>query len=323
MNRLTLFVALMLGVTACLPDKKKADVATPPSGTASPAATTAAPAAEPVVTSKFHVAPELIEIPEGPFGDSVRRGAEIFKNTPKNAAQYSGNSQSCQNCHIDGGRIGDAGPMWAAWGMYPAYRKKNNRINTMEERLQGCFTFSQNAQASPHGAAPPAGDPVLVDLQSYIYWLSTGVPTGKAMPGRGFPESPKPAQGYSAERGKEVYAQNCAVCHGDDGQGIRLEDGTVQFPPLWGPEAYNWGAGMHRVNTAAAFIKANMPFGKPDLTEQQAWDVAAFINSQPRPKDPRQTGTIAENDTNYHDEECLYGEDHEGRTLGTGVARAR
>ena len=55
------------------------------------------------------------------------------------------------------------------------------------------------------------------------------------------------------------------------------------FPPLWGPDSFNDGAGMHRVLTAARFIKARMPFGQPDLTDAQAFDVAAYINSQPRP----------------------------------------
>ena len=59
-------------------------------------------------------------------------------------------------------------------------------------------------------------------------------------------------------------------------------DGYV-FPPLWGADSFNDGAGMHRVLTAARFIKAKMPLGKPDLTDDDAFDVAAFINSKPRP----------------------------------------
>jgi thiosulfate dehydrogenase len=59
-------------------------------------------------------------------------------------------------------------------------------------------------------------------------------------------------------------------------------DGYV-FPPLWGPDSFNNGAGMNRVLTAARFIKARMPFGQADLDDNQAFDVAAYINSQPRP----------------------------------------
>ena len=90
-----------------------------------------------------------------------------------------------------------------------------------------------------------------------------------------------------AKRGAQVYAERCALCHGANGQGTWLGN-VYAFPPLWGRDSYNAGAGMHRVNTAAAFIKANMPLGQANsLSDQQAWDVAAFMNGQPRPSDPR------------------------------------
>lgn len=308
--RLLLFaIALAVG---CMPDK--------PSSPATPAESTNAGPAKVERKAAGHVAPTLLDIPDDELGASVQRGAAIFFNTPKNAAQFVGNSLSCANCHIDGGRLANSGPMWAAWGMYPAYRKKNRHINTIEERLQGCFTFSQDAPSSPSKAAPPNGDPVLVDLQSYIYFLSKDVPIGKDMPGRGFPTPPRPKV-VSADNGRTLYAQQCALCHGADGQGLVLDDGHQQFPPLWGPESYNWGAGMHRLNTAAGFIKANMPLGKADLTDQQAWDVAAYINSQSRPVDPRQQGTLGENDQKNHAEDCTYGDTYNGQILGGGAAR--
>jgi len=76
------------------------------------------------------------------------------------------------------------------------------------------------------------------------------------------------------------------VCHGRDGSGLPASADPRRgyvFPPLWGDDSYNNGAGMTRVITASRFIKAKMPFGKPDLTDDEAFDVAAFINNQPRP----------------------------------------
>jgi thiosulfate dehydrogenase len=106
--------------------------------------------------------------------------------------------------------------------------------------------------------------------------------------------------GFDPVRGKIVYEQNCTVCHGDNGQGV-VNLGFTQFPPLWGDKSYNWGAGMHKVNIAAKFIKANMPLGKPNsLSDQDAWDVAAFINSQQRPQDPRHQGNLAETTKKFH-----------------------
>lgn len=247
--------------------------------------------------------------PEGEFGAAVKRGEAYFRDTRGTAGQYVGNQQDCANCHIDWGRQPNASPMWAAWVSYPAYRKKNDKVNTMEERIQGCFTYSMNAPASKVGHAPESNDPVLTDLQSYMYWLATGAPTGENLPGRGYPKLTDPPEPYSPQRGGQVYQQHCALCHGDDGAGNRRADGAYQFPPLWGAGAYNWGAGMHRVNTAAGFIKANMPLGKPDsLTLQQAWDVAAFINQHERPDDPRDKGDLAATDEQFHQHQCYYGE---------------
>lgn len=260
-------------------------------------------------------------IPDGPSGDAIRRGEAIFMNTPANASDFVGNSLSCAACHLDGGRRPDSAPMWAAWVAYPKYRAKNQQINTMEDRIKGCFTYSMNAQASPHGGPPPAGDDVYKDLQTYMHFLASGAPTGVDMKGSGYPELQKTALGYDPVRGERVFADNCAVCHATDGQGQSDANGRSVFPPLWGPQSYNWGAGMARVNTAAGFIKANMPLGQTDrLTDQQAWDVAAYINSQERPKDPRQTGSVAETAARNHaGEETYYGRTYQGRLVGVGA----
>jgi len=262
------------------------------------------------------VPPSRGEYPEGAFGEAVRRGEALFTHTPKHAGEYLGNQLSCANCHLDQGRRVDSAPMWAAWVKYPAYRKKNDHVNSMEERLRGCFTYSMNAQDSPKGHPPEAGHPLLTDLEAYMYWLSTGVPVGATMPGRGYPKLDPPAVPHDVERGAQVYGERCATCHGEDGRGVAVE-GEVVFPALWGDGSYNWGAGMHRVNTAAGFIWANMPLGQPQtLSEQQAWDVAAYINAKSRPRDPRQVGDLADADVTFHDHDCRYADVVDGAALG-------
>lgn len=260
------------------------------------------------------------QIPDGAFGEAVLRGREIFIDTPKHVGAYLGNDLSCVNCHLNEGRLAGSAPLWAAWVSYPAYRKKNDKVNSIEDRLQGCFTYSLNAQASAKGEAPPPGDPIYTDLQAYMYWLATGAPTGANMPGRGYGEVEKTSQGYDALRGAAVYEGSCQVCHGVDGQGQRAEGESI-FPPLWGSRSYNWGAGMHRINTAAAFIQSNMPLGQGDsLSDQEAWDVAAYINTKPRPADPRAKGsTLSKTDALFHDHACNYGEESEGKALGSGT----
>lgn len=285
------------------------------------AATLPAPAAHAGTVAKASTSPVAFvppaddAVPDSDFGKQVALGRQIFLQPDKYAAAYVGNHLSCANCHLDAGRLANAAPLWGAWPMYPAYRGKNHRVNTFAERLQGCFRFSMN------GKAPPAGDPVLVALESYAYWMSQGAPVGKALPGRGYPKLPKPALAPDYARGKTVFKRDCAFCHGDHGQGQQAAGRTV-FPPLWGPQSFNWGAGMHQVNTAAAFIKANMPLGRGGmLSDQDAWDVAYFMDAHERPQDPRYAGSIPATRAKYHDTpQSLYGTVVGGKLLGQGTA---
>lgn len=264
-------------------------------------------------------------IPAGPSGDGIRRGMQIFKNTQTNASEFVGNGLNCVNCHLDGGRRADSAPMWGAWVAYPKYRSKNKKINTMEDRINGCFTYSMNAQASQSGGAPPKGHNAYVDLQAYFHWLATNAPTGVEMKGAGYPKLKKTAMGYDPGRGRAVFDQACASCHGGNGEGQKDLNGRYIFPPLWGPDSFNWGAGMARVDTAAGFIKANMPLSQADrLTDQQAWDVAAFVDSHERPSDPRQTGTIQEAALKFHSgENTFYGKVVNGKLMGQGTGPAK
>lgn len=254
--------------------------------------------------------PDEKDIPNNEYGDTIRLGRDIFTNTPKYASEYSGNGISCVNCHLDRGRLAGSSPMWAAYVSYPAYRKKTKSVSTYEERIQGCFNFSMN------GKAPPSGSKELTALVTYSYWLATGAPTGKKMPGAGYPKISDPPQAPDIQRGANVYQANCAICHGNNGEGAKSGDRYI-FPPLWGNDSFNWGAGMHRINTAASFIKANMPLGHGNtLTDQEAWDVAMFVNSHERPQDPRYFDNVAETQKQYHDENCNYGKEVHGQTLG-------
>lgn len=301
----------------------------------------------------YFVPRDLSEIPKGAFGDKIRKGYELFVNTQQLNGRSVGNQLNCTNCHLDAGAKAYAAPMWAAYLAYPAFRKKNNHVNTFAERVQGCFNFSMN------GKAPAIDSPELVAISAYSYWLlmgglldmfgmqKTAVPelsdtalqqggniddfilpgplSDKVkldkrgqMPGRAFAKLDKTDQAPSPERGAKIYAEHCALCHAEDGQGITMADVTV-LPPLWGAQSYNWGAGMHRVNTAATFIYENMPLGKAvQLKPQEAWDVAAYINSRERPQDPRFEGDVAATAKQYHaDDDGFYGKEVEGEILGT------
>lgn len=272
---------------------------------AKPPAAPAAPAFTP---------PPDSAIPDNEFGKEVRLGQSIFNDTGRMAAAFVGNTLRCASCHVDAGRRANSAPLWAAYVTYPAYRSKNGHVNTLAERFQGCFRYSMN------GKAPPLGDRVLVALESYAFFLAKGAPVGTALKGRGYPTPAKPALPMDFARGALVYAQKCALCHGADGQG-QSSHGAVVFPPLWGAHSFNWGAGMSSIKNAAGFIQANMPFSQGNtLTDQQAWDVAYFVDSHERPQDPRYAGSIAATRNKYHDSpNDMYGRTVNGRLLGQGT----
>lgn len=260
--------------------------------------------------------PTDAQLPANAFGDMVLRGEALFTNTKALAPDFVGNDLNCINCHIDRGRRANSSPLWSAYPMYPAYRKKNNKVNTFAERIQGCFQFSMN------GTPPAADSEIMTALTTYAYWLSTGAPTGKPLPGRGFDEPAPPPGGYDIARGRLVYDAQCALCHGNDGEGKKVGAASI-FPPLWGKNSFNWGAGMHRINTAAGFIQHNMPLGRGEtLTDQQAWDVAAYIDMHERPQDPRLVkGDIELTRKRYHEGDGinLYGVTIDGVLIGQGV----
>ena len=216
-------------------------------------------------------------LPAGPLGEAVALGKRVLTHTPENAAAYTGNALNCTSCHLNAGRMPYSSPWVGVWGVFPEYRSRNARLNSMQDRINDCFERSMNGRALPDDSAEMLG------ILAYMQWLSRGVPTGLSVKGRGFLriKSPQPPD---SGRGQQVYAQKCASCHGAEGAGLYGSAGETIYPPLWGPRSFNIGAGMARLNTAAAFVKANMPFGSGGtLTDQEAFDVAAFFTQQPRP----------------------------------------
>jgi thiosulfate dehydrogenase len=262
--------------------------------------------------SAFEPPPETA-MPDGEFGKVVRQGEQIFLHTRQNAGAYVGNTLDCGGCHLDAGRRAKSAPMWGAYVSYPAFRSKDGTVSTFAARIQGCFAYSMN------GKPPPLGDPTLVALESYAYWMAKGAPVGTKIEGAGYPKLPAPALAADFARGQHVYDAHCALCHGPRGQG-QASGGQPAFPPLWGPQSFNWGAGMHQVGNAAGFIKANMPLSQGgSLSDQEAWDVALFMDSHERPQDPRFADSVEATRKKFHDApDSMYGRVVDGHLLGSG-----
>lgn len=261
--------------------------------------------------------PSFDAIPKGPEGDMIRLGRDLFTNTQKLRGVFVGNDLACSNCHLGEGANPMAAPVWATPVDFPKYRGKNRHVNTFYERIAGCFSYSMN------GTPPLPQSKVAVALESYMKFLSTGIPSRAVLKNRGYVYIPAPEAEPDFTRGEKVYAARCAMCHGKDGQGLKVSERTV-FPPLWGPNSYNWGAGMHDLEKAAGFIKHNMPLGNANLTDAEVWDVVVFMNGHERPQDPRWIGSLADTRRFFHRGADLYGLKTPAGLLGdTGAPKER
>jgi thiosulfate dehydrogenase len=249
------------------------------------------PAAEPVTIDLTKwTPPDIASLGDDPFGRQVKYGHALFIDTANEigptvsdpAKRFAGNNLACESCHLQGGTQPYAMPLMGVWGQFPQYRAREGRVDTLEDRIEGCLERSMN------GRALPVDGREMKALVSYIRWLSTGIPDGAKLAGEGTLGIKEPGRAADPGRGLKVYGQICAACHGQNGEGLRAQTGAgYQIPPLWGPDTYNNGAGMSRLLTLAAYARHNMPFGTlfnaPVLAEEEAYDVAAYVISQERP----------------------------------------
>ena len=220
--------------------------------------------------TRFRI-PVDAELRDSAYRASALRGRAILLATRDSLPRHVGNSLRCASCHLKEGLQPNAMPWVGAYARFPQYRARSGKVDLLEDRINDCFQRSMNGRALDPGGRD------MRDIVSYFAFLSTGIPVGVEMEGQGLPKL-QPLAG-DLTRGAAVFASTCTRCHGGTGQG------TALAPPLWGPRSYNVGAGMARINTAASFIHSLMPIDRAQqLTPQQAFDVATYINTRPRPK---------------------------------------
>lgn len=236
--------------------------------------------------------PDAAALPDGPHKDEILYGETLIRRTysvigPEVAdpsRRYAGNNLACGSCHLDGGRQRFGLSYIGTYDAYPRHMARENEVRTLTQRINGCLERSMNGRALPGDSAE------MKAMIAYIRFLSEAAPEG--LNGRATPPLELLDRAADPAKGAEVFATYCAACHGEDGKGVR--NGAVGdaegylYPPVWGPDSFNTGAGMHRLIMSARFIHANMPLGttfeSPLLTAEEAWDVAAFINAQERPE---------------------------------------
>lgn len=216
-------------------------------------------------------------IPAGPKGLAIQEGRKLLTETHQRLPKNVGNRLNCTSCHLAAGTTANASPWVGIWGVFPEYRSRSGKVISLTQRVNDCFERSMNGKPLAYDS------PEMNHILAYMQWLSTGVPTGTSVKGRGFGPLDKTLKANPAH-GKEVYAAKCASCHGATGGGTRNPAGAYLFPPVAGKDSFNDGAGMARTYTAAAFVKHNMPLGQGGtLSDQDALDVAEYFTHLPRP----------------------------------------
>ena len=244
-------------------------------------------------TKPLWTVPEMGALPRDAHGMQVREGrdlvtatyAHVGPNVPEAAKRFAGNNLACTNCHLQAGTKKFGLPLFGLFGDFPQYSARSGGDISLEDRINSCMTRSMNGRVMPVDA------PEMQALVAYIKFLSTGVAPGQRLPGLGAGHMRELKRAADPKRGKAIYARACVACHNTDGSGIRRSipssDLGYMMPPLWGGDSFNDGAGMARLMNAANFVHFNMPHGTdyldPQLSIDDAWDVAAYVVSQPRP----------------------------------------
>jgi thiosulfate dehydrogenase len=233
-------------------------------------------------------APDINAITDPTEKELIVYGKDLIANTSK----YFGlkgtvasitNGMNCQNCHTDAGSKPYGNCFSAVAANYPQLRNRSGIIESIEFRISDCM------QRSLNGNVIDSFSKEMRAMVAYLQWLGKDVPKKTKPRGAGTVDLPFLHRAADSTIGQAVYVNKCERCHGKTGEGIMRVDSTGYiYPPLWGNSSYNIGAGLYRLSRFAGYVKYNMPFDKasfksPDLTDEEAWDVAAFVNSKPRP----------------------------------------
>lgn len=237
----------------------------------------------------FWEAPSVYGIKEESEKKLVEYGKDIIANTakyfgPKGSVKaMATNGMNCQNCHLNAGTKTFGNNYSAVASAYPKYRARSGAIENIYKRVNDCFERSLN------GLTLDTTSKEMQAIVAYIQFLGKDVKKGEKPKGVGFKDLALLDRACSPENGSKLYVEKCASCHQKSGEGQwNASHDAFQYPPLWGENSYNDGAGLYRITNFAKYIKSNMPLGashdNPILSDEEAWDIAAFVNSQPRPK---------------------------------------
>lgn len=235
--------------------------------------------------SMFWVPADIGSITDAAMKTEVAYGRELIAHTakylgPRGSVAAISNGMNCQNCHLQAGTAVFGNNYGSVASLYPKFRARSGSVETITKRVNDCIERSLN------GKPLDSAGREMNAIRSYISYIGSNVPHGSKAEGSGLKELPYLDRAADPEKGRVVYQAKCASCHQSNGEGLSAGE-EYSYPPLWGPHSYNDAAGLFRLSNFARYVKFNMPQGttheNPQLSDEESWDLAAFVNSQPRP----------------------------------------
>jgi thiosulfate dehydrogenase len=238
-------------------------------------------------TSLYWMPADPATITDAKLKEQVAYGKELIAHTakylgPNGSVLKMSNGLNCQNCHLQAGTAVFGNNYGSVASLYPKLRARSGSVENIYKRVNDCFERSLN------GKALDTAGKEMQAIVSYIKFVGSNVTKGKKAEGSGFKELAYIDRAADPVKGQAVYTAKCQSCHLQNGEGVFNADKTeYTFPALWGKNSFNDGAGLYRISNFAKYIKYNMPQGvtheNPQLTDEEAWDVSAFVLTQNRP----------------------------------------
>jgi len=238
-------------------------------------------------TVTYWTAADINTITDTKLKEQVVYGKELIVHTakyfgPNGSVLKISNGLNCQNCHLQAGTAIFGNNFGSVASLYPKFRARSGAVENLYKRINDCFERSLNGRAI---------DTLGKEMQAmvaYINFTGSNVAKGKKAEGSGLKELAWLDRAADPEKGIQVFTTKCQSCHQANGEGVFATDKTeYTYPALWGSSSFNDGAGLYRISNFAKYVKCNMPQGttykSPQLTDEEAWDVAAFVISQARP----------------------------------------
>lgn len=231
----------------------------------------------------------IADVPKDKEGDLIRYGIELLSKTetllgPKSKLKMTSNEVNCISCHMDNDGNGLPGtkpfvlPFINSLNNYPKLDIETMKIISLEDRIR------QMGGTDSHRFSNDSKE--MKALLAYFKWLKKayGVKDGVRLEGDFLAKMDFPNSMANPVRGKKLYEESCAACHGERGLGVKNDNyekgGGHLYPSLL---IYPDGGHMSMIPILARFLRASMPLGasadNPILSPKDALDLAAYINT--------------------------------------------